>query len=96
MSSEAPTRLRYDSLDEALGVGPDAPRLSWLVSGTDAQLAYELEATLAGETWRSGRIESVENAFVDYAGPLPGSGERLSWRVRVFTGRGASNWSGWA
>ena len=93
---EAPTDLRYDSLDVALGVGPEAPKLSWLPGGRAAQMAYELEATVGDGTWSSGRIESTENSFVPYVGPLPRSSERVLWRVRIFTGAGPSDWSDYA
>ena len=92
-ASDAPTRLRYDSLDEALGVDAHTPHLSWQLGGKHAQIAYELEASVGGKAWSSGRVEAAENAFVPYPGPLPASRERVEWRVRVFTKHGASAWS---
>lgn len=89
----APFSLRYEHLELAMGVGPERPRLSWLVRGVDAQLAYELETTLRGERWHSGRIDSSESSLVDYLGPLPAGGERITWRVRVWTAAGPSAWS---
>lgn len=90
--SGPPTGLRYEFLDEAMGVGPERPRLSWIVQGLNAQRAYELET----RDWSSGRVESAESSLVEFAGPLPGGGERTEWRVRVWTVADESPWSEWA
>ncbi|GAA1002125.1 glycoside hydrolase family 78 protein [Subtercola frigoramans] len=81
----APTRLRYDNLDEAIGVGPEPPRVSWLIGGEDTQLAHEIQSTLSDRRCSSGRVESAECAFVPWSGPLPDRYQRIEWRVRVWT-----------
>ncbi|HEU4702861.1 MAG TPA: family 78 glycoside hydrolase catalytic domain [Conexibacter sp.] len=92
--SAAPTHLRVEHLDEAFGIDERQPRLSWrLPAGAGEQVAYRVEA---GE-WDSGRVESGESVLVPYRGPTLTSGQRVSWRVRVWTDLGESAWSepGW-
>lgn len=85
-----PYDLRADHLVRPLGLGDRSPRLSWkLPAGTTAQVAYRLEAG----GWDSGRVESPDPLFVP-VGVEPAPGLRVDWRVRVWTDRGASAWSG--
>ena len=86
----SPTHLQVEHLVEALGIGEAEPRLSWrLPDGTSRQLAYQVEA---GD-WSSGRVDSDCQLLVPYAGPPLRSRQRVSWRVKVWTDRGESEWS---
>ncbi len=84
-----PHGLRVDHLVAPLGIGPDAPRLSWrLPDGAATQHAYRI---VAGG-WDSGRVESAESLFVPVDVP-PASGRRVEWRVKTWTDLGESEWS---
>lgn len=87
----APTCPRADELEQPLGLGNRRPRLSWwLPSGSREQFAYRI-GTSTG--WDSGRVDSADSTHVPYGGPPPGSGERITWRVKVWTDLGESAWS---
>jgi alpha-L-rhamnosidase len=43
--------------------------------------------------WDSGRVSSSESVLVEYGGPALWSGQRVVWRVRVWTDLGGSEWS---
>ncbi|MEN3284456.1 MAG: alpha-L-rhamnosidase [Solirubrobacteraceae bacterium] len=94
MRLSAPTHLRVEHLDEALGIMVPRPRLSWrLPDGAREQLAYQLRAG----TWDSGRVSSSASVLVPYGGPPLPSGARVDWMVKTWTDLGASAWSapGW-
>ncbi len=85
-----PTRLRVEHLEEPLGIDVRAPRLSWwLPEGSHKQVAFQLRAG----NWDSGRVESSCSVLVPYKGPDLVSGERVEWRVKVWTEAGESEWS---
>lgn len=87
----APSSLRVEHLDEALGIDVREPRLSWrLPAGSTAQLAYRVRTSLGADT---GRVESDQSVLVPYAGPPLTSGERVEWQVQVWTDLGPSDWS---
>ncbi|MBV9282466.1 MAG: hypothetical protein JOZ41_20500, partial [Chloroflexi bacterium] len=89
--SRAPTRLRAEHLDHALGIGDRTPRLSWQLSdGTARQLAYRLRIDSGGDTeW----VESDRSVLVPWPFEPLRSLQRLTWRVQVRTDRGESRWS---
>ena len=85
-----PTNLRVEHLDEAFAIGVLNPRLSWqLPGGAHEQVAYRVQA---GE-WDSGRVQSSQSVLVPYAGPTLSSGQRVVWRVKVWTDLDESDWS---
>lgn len=87
----APTQLRAEQMDQALGIGTRHPRLSWwLPEGAREQFAYRIRTNTG---WDSGYVESGNSTHVRYAGPLPGSAERIAWQVKVRTDLGESGWS---
>ncbi|MEV6493035.1 family 78 glycoside hydrolase catalytic domain [Actinoplanes sp. NPDC051633] len=93
--SASPHCLRVEHLDEPLGIHVAAPRLSWrLPEGAAAQTAYRLTGD---NGWDTGRVPSPESVLVPYHGPTAASGERVEWRVKVWTDLGESDWSapGW-
>lgn len=86
----APSRLRVEHFDEPMGITVRCPRLSWqLPAGYGAQTAYQLQV----EDWDSGRVDSAQHLLVPYDGPSLRSGQRVSWRVRVWDGEDVSEWS---
>lgn len=86
----APTDLRVEHLEHPLGITDREPRLSWrLPVGSTEQVAYQLEA---GD-WDSGRVEGGTQLLVPYGGGALASGQRVSWRVKVWTDLGESDWS---
>ncbi|WP_138736012.1 family 78 glycoside hydrolase catalytic domain [Modestobacter excelsi] len=84
----APTRLRVEHLDEALGIRTSAPRLSWrLPDGAREQQAYRLTAD---NGWDTGWVESDQSLLLPYAGPPLASAQRVQWQVAVRTDLGES------
>ncbi|HKN95981.1 MAG TPA: glycoside hydrolase family 78 protein [Pseudonocardiaceae bacterium] len=83
--------VRFEHLDDALGIGVARPRLSWQVHTDDpkwTQTAYEVE--------RDGdvvRVESAEQVLVAWPFAPLASRERATVRVRVASGE---RWSAWS
>lgn len=96
--------LLTNSLQDPLGIGGDAPRLSWQLQADRrgvTQSAYEVhvatsEAGLASpDVWDSGKVQSDRSVDVSYGGPALTSHSRYVWSVRVWDDAGvASAWSG--
>jgi alpha-L-rhamnosidase len=88
---QRPSRLRVEHLAGALGIGTTRPRFSWwLPDAAASQLGYRIQTD---NGWDSGRVESSESVLVDYAGPVLRSEQRVTWRVKVWTDLGESDWS---
>ncbi|WP_066039712.1 family 78 glycoside hydrolase catalytic domain [Herbiconiux solani] len=98
------TALTTNDLTDPLGVGGDAPRLSWQVIDPDrgsVQSAYRVRAASSAEglasgdtIWDSGKVDSDQSVDVDWAGPELASSTRYFWQVQVWDGTGAaSDWS---
>ncbi|MEU2349179.1 family 78 glycoside hydrolase catalytic domain [Modestobacter sp. NPDC049651] len=86
--STAPTGLRVEHLDEALGIRTTAPRLSWrLPAGAREQQEYRITAD---NGWDSAWVHSSRSLLVPYAGPPLTSGQRVAWQVQVRTDLGES------
>ncbi|MER6957627.1 family 78 glycoside hydrolase catalytic domain [Streptomyces sp. NPDC000618] len=86
MSSQ-PAPVTFEHLPDGLGIGVPEPRLSWrLPDGRTAQDAYELELDRAGRPYRTGRIPGAAQILVPWPGQPLTSRERVSVRVRVWTG----------
>jgi alpha-L-rhamnosidase len=89
--SGAPHGLRVEHLDEVLGLGVTRPRLSWrLPDGAARQRAYRIDGD---NGWDTGRVAGDQSVLVPYAGPPLSSGQRVMWRVKVWTDLGESEWS---
>ena len=95
--SAAPSGLRVEHLDEALGIRTAAPRLSWrLPDGAREQRAYRITTD---NGWDSGWVDSDQSLLVPYAGPaavvvaagrVAGAGARPTWgRARSRTPAGS-------
>ncbi|AKJ63806.1 family 78 glycoside hydrolase catalytic domain [Kiritimatiella glycovorans] len=101
-AAAAPCGMSVEGRTGAVCVDTPQPRFSWRLDEEGygvRQTAYriQVEADDDGRTvWDSGRVESGEQLWIEYAGqPLkPSSAYR--WRVRTWTGDGKSGWSGWA
>ena len=87
--TDRPHGLRVDHLVAPIGIGAEAPRLSWKLPGGAAQ--QEAYRVVAGD-WDSGRLESADSLFVP-ARVTPASGRRVEWKVKVWTDLGESDWS---
>ena len=87
----APARLRFEHLDGAvLGLGVTRPRLSWqLPPGTARQVAHVVEVD--GRAY--GRAVSDASVLVPWPAPPLTSRQRATWRVKVWTEAGESDWS---
>jgi len=83
------TAIRFEHIRDALGLGEERPRLSWIVDTTTAgwrQTGYEIEAygpegRLRGQT---GRVESDQPVLVPWPFDPLSSRERLAIRMRVW------------
>jgi alpha-L-rhamnosidase len=87
----APTGLRVEHRGAAeLGLGTARPRLSWqLPHGAARQTACEIEV-VGGPTHRA---ETDRQLLVPWRFPPVRSRERITWRVRVETDAGPTEWS---
>jgi len=91
------TCLRVENRAGPLAVGTDRPHFSWQLTSDQndvVQTAYHIVVTSdKGELWNSGRVESDRQLWVPYGGTPLRSGQHLTWRVKVYTNRGESDWS---
>lgn len=86
----APTGLRVEHLDDAVGLTTRAPRLSWrLPVGARMQHAFRIRAG----AWDSGRVESGQSLLVPYDGPRLLAEQSVDWTVKVWTDLGESDWA---
>ncbi len=104
MPSVTISKIRFEHQPEALGIGTDRPRLSWMIETQKQdwrQAAYEIESYAAvGNTadskplHQTGRVESDQSVLVEWPFPSLSSRERRTVRVRVWGTDGeASDWS---
>jgi alpha-L-rhamnosidase len=86
----APMHLRVEHLEHPLGITTRHPRLSWrLPAGARSQDAYQVE--IGGVP--AARQDSSASVLVPWPGQPLGSRQAVSWRVRVWTDAGESDWS---
>ena len=84
------TALQCEYQDAPLGIGATKPRLSWKLSSSRRgarQTAYRIAAGTSegsSDLWDSGRIESDQSLFVEYAGAPLKSRQRVFWQVSVW------------
>jgi alpha-L-rhamnosidase len=90
--------LRCEYQDNPLGIDVVWPRLSWKLASAQrgvVQSAYQLRVTDGSDVlWDTGKVRSPESIHVPYGGSALHSGERCTWRVRVWDGHNRpSAWS---
>ena len=91
--------LRVENMVEPMGIDTAEPRFSWTIVADGGehdvvQTAYEIEVRSDGKTlWSTGRIESRDQLWVPYRGTVLKSGQHLTWRLRVYTNRGTTEWT---
>lgn len=81
------------------GISVEKPRFSWKLASNKLdvkQVAYQIEVAASekalkkgsGLLWNSGRIESGQSLWIEYAGAALESGKKYYWRVSVWTNKG--------
>ncbi|MBR1448971.1 MAG: family 78 glycoside hydrolase catalytic domain [Prevotella sp.] len=92
------TGLKVENMVEPMGLGTAEPRFSWQTESDEqgvVQTGYELVVESDGKTlWNTGRIASGEQLWIAYRGKPLKSNQHCTWRVKVYTNRGATEWSG--
>ncbi|MCO8121290.1 glycoside hydrolase family 78 protein [Stieleria sp. TO1_6] len=92
-----PTHLRCEYLDDPIGIDITTPRLSWRVESAargEHQSAYRILVASSADKlnkdqadlWDSGKIESDQTLFVQYAGKPLRSRQQCFWKVQVWNG----------
>ncbi|MEI5672144.1 MULTISPECIES: family 78 glycoside hydrolase catalytic domain [unclassified Nocardioides] len=84
----APTRLTVEDQPHPLEVD-GTPRFGWLpqdVDGNEVQTAYEIEVRGDDDqvVWDSGKVDSDQQAYVDYDGADLDPGTAYDWTVRTW------------
>ena len=89
--------LRVENLEKPLGIDTDTPRFSWQITSDKQevkQTAYQIVVCDdKGEVWNTGKVESDQQLWIPYAGKQLKSGTFCSWKVKVWTTVGESEWS---
>ena len=99
-----PVHLRCEYVENPLGIDIRKPRLSWRVEADDrgqAQTAYRILVASSlkklvadeGDLWDSGKVESSQTLFVEYAGEPLESRRECFWKVQAFDGDAEGTWS---
>ena len=82
-----PVSLRCEYHTDPLGIDVPDPRLFWTLDAPARrgarQTAYQIQAD-DGALWDTGKVQSSQSTHVPYAGPALTSGQRVTWRVRVW------------
>ena len=91
------TNLRVENLTEPLGLDTNEPRFSWQIVSDKKevrQTAYQLIVSNdKGEVWNTGKVASDEQLWIRYQGKLLTSGMFCTWKVKVFTNKGETEWT---
>lgn len=89
--------LRVENLTCPLGIDTDQPRFSWQIKSDKRdvkQTAYQIVVSGdQGELWNSGKVATDEQLWIRYQGEPLKSGMSCTWRVKVFTNQGDTEWS---
>jgi alpha-L-rhamnosidase len=90
--------LRCEYQDNPLGIDVVQPRLSWKLASAQrgvVQSAYQIQVTETSDVlWETGQVLSPQSIHVPYGGSVLRSGQRCTWRVRVWDGNDRpSAWS---
>jgi len=89
--------LRVENLENPLGIDTPTPRFSWIIQSNQQdvrQTAYQIIVNDdQGEVWNSNRIDSDQQLWVRYGGKPLKSATQCTWKVKVWTTAGESEWS---
>jgi alpha-L-rhamnosidase len=89
--------LRVENLEKPLGIDTAEPRFSWQITSDKQkvlQTAYQIIVSdNKGEVWNTGKVESDQQLWIQYAGKQLQSNTACTWRVKVWTTVGESEWS---
>ena len=89
--------LRIENLDKPLGIDTAEPRFSWQITSNKPnvrQTAYQIIVSDdKGEVWNTGKIESDQQLWIHYTGKPLQSNTACTWKVKVWTTQGESDWS---
>ena len=89
--------LRVENLDKPLGIDTAEPRFSWQITSNKPnvrQTAYHIIVSDdKGEIWNTGKIESDQQLWIHYTGKPLQSNTACTWKVKVWTTQGESDWS---
>jgi alpha-L-rhamnosidase len=97
--------LQCELLPDPLGIDVKQPRLSWQLKSNERnveQLAFQVIVASSpeklskneGDIWNSGKLTSSQSIHVAYAGKALESKTPYYWKVKIFTNKGESPWSG--
>ena len=89
--------LRIENLDKPLGIDTAEPRFSWQITSNKPnvrQTAYHIIVSDdKGEIWNTGKVESDQQLWIHYTGKQLQSNTACTWKVKVWTTQGESDWS---
>ena len=89
--------LRVENLDKPLGIDTAEPRFSWKITSNKPnvrQTAYHIiVCDDKGEIWNTGKVESDQQLWIHYTGKQLQSNTACTWKVKVWTTQGESEWS---
>jgi alpha-L-rhamnosidase len=92
--ADRPWRLRVEHLDNPVGLGVAAPRLSWrLPDGATAQSGYELRLRIGQADPVQLSNQDADHVLVPWPLPPLAARAQVQWQVRVHTDVGHSDWS---
>ena len=90
-------KLRVENLDKPFGIDTAEPRFSWQILSNKQdvrQTAYQIIVNDdKGEVWNTGKVASDQQLWIPYAGKKLQSNTHCTWKVKVWTTVGESEWS---
>ena len=91
------TNLTVENLKRPLGIDTAEPRFSWQITSDRQdvrQTAYQIIVSDdQGEVWNTGKVDSDQQLWLPYAGKPLKSNTACTWKVKVWTTAGESEWS---
>ena len=89
--------LRVENMEQPLSIDTPKPRFSWMIRSDKQnvkQTAYQIIVSDdKGEVWNSGKVASDEQLWITYQGQPLKSATQCSWKVKIWTTVGESEWS---
>ena len=97
ISGVSVTNLTVENLKRPLGIDTAEPRFSWQITSERQdvrQTAYQIiVCDDLGEVWNTGKVDSDQQLWLPYAGKPLQSNTACTWKVKVWTTVGESEWS---